>query len=185
MLSADGPPLNDLNDEQIQKLLGEVAPKVRELMEGATLAIDYYKEAVTTGRTTDDGRADAAFRECDHRVLGVDPRPCVEHLGLGGGVFQPPRKASSIVPDVVTRGLPVPASASPSVSMARRSAATALSKSPANMASCLMTPSAAAAAPARPSRSPRCTSAPAAVNAAADLSERVRHTPGQALGPGV
>ncbi|MFD7058331.1 hypothetical protein [Streptomyces sp. NPDC059906] len=28
MLSADEPPLNDLTDEQIQKLLGEVAPKV-------------------------------------------------------------------------------------------------------------------------------------------------------------
>ncbi|MFD5140599.1 hypothetical protein ACFWMX_30885 [Streptomyces sp. NPDC058378] len=44
MLSADEPPLNDLNDVQIQKLLGEVAPKVKELMEGVTLAIDYYKE---------------------------------------------------------------------------------------------------------------------------------------------
>lgn len=36
MLSADEPPLNDLNDEQIQKLLGEVAPKVKALMEGVT-----------------------------------------------------------------------------------------------------------------------------------------------------
>ncbi|WP_306960447.1 hypothetical protein [Streptomyces afghaniensis] len=44
MLSADEPPLNDLSDEQIQKLLGEIAPKVKELMEGVTLAIDYYKE---------------------------------------------------------------------------------------------------------------------------------------------
>ncbi|MFF2063175.1 hypothetical protein ACFVWZ_15465 [Streptomyces sp. NPDC058200] len=44
MLSADEPPPNDLSDEQIQKLLGEVAPKVKELMEGVTLAIDYYKE---------------------------------------------------------------------------------------------------------------------------------------------
>ncbi|MFD0508638.1 hypothetical protein ACFQ0G_49190 [Streptomyces chiangmaiensis] len=37
----------------------------------------------------DDGRADAAFRECDHRVLGVDPRPRVDHERFGGGVFQP------------------------------------------------------------------------------------------------
>jgi hypothetical protein len=43
MLSADEQSLNDLTDEQIQKLLGEVAPKVKELMEGVTLAIDYYK----------------------------------------------------------------------------------------------------------------------------------------------
>ncbi|MCX4850429.1 hypothetical protein [Streptomyces sp. NBC_00893] len=42
MLSADEPPLGDLSDEQIQKLLGEIAPKVKELMEGVTLAIDYY-----------------------------------------------------------------------------------------------------------------------------------------------
>ena len=38
------PPLNDLSDEQVQKLLGEVAPKVKELMEGVALAMDYYKE---------------------------------------------------------------------------------------------------------------------------------------------
>ncbi|MFC5724920.1 hypothetical protein ACFP1Z_32715 [Streptomyces gamaensis] len=44
MLSADEPPLNDVSDEQIQKFLGEMAPKVKELMEGVTLAIDYYKE---------------------------------------------------------------------------------------------------------------------------------------------
>lgn len=43
MLSADEPPLNDLHDEQIQKLLGETTPKVKELMEGVTLASDYKK----------------------------------------------------------------------------------------------------------------------------------------------
>ncbi|MFJ2021207.1 hypothetical protein [Streptomyces nodosus] len=44
MLSADEPPLNDLSDEPVQKLLGEIAPKVKELMEGGTLAIDHYWE---------------------------------------------------------------------------------------------------------------------------------------------
>ncbi|MHA6757121.1 hypothetical protein [Streptacidiphilus sp. PAMC 29251] len=37
------PPLPDLNDAQIQRLLAEVSVKVAKLMEGITLAVDYYK----------------------------------------------------------------------------------------------------------------------------------------------
>ena len=79
----------------------------------------------------------------------------------------------------MTSGQPEPASTSPNVSMAWRSALAASSKPPENAMSCLnarwTTPSAAAAALRSTSRSssvPRCTSAPAAVRAAADASER-------------
>lgn len=95
MLSADEPPLNDLSDEQIQKFLGEVAPKVKELMEGVTLAIDYYKEGGYDRETWDricDGLAHEAMnlmmalsatahpylaRECERAVreaAGITPR---------------------------------------------------------------------------------------------------------------
>ena len=82
-----------------------------------------------------------------------------------------------------TSGRSEPASASPNVSTARRSASAAPWKSPENASSCLnarwITPSEAAAALRRLSRSssvPRCTSAPAAVRASAEASERASPT---------
>ena len=87
--------------------------------------------------------------------------------------------ASPSVPEAMTNGRSDPASASPKVSMARRSARAASWKPPEKAMSCWnarwITPSDASAAVRRLSRSsrvPRCTCAPAAVRASAEASER-------------
>ena len=87
--------------------------------------------------------------------------------------------ASSSVPEVPTKGLPVPASASSIASIAARSASAAPCMSPERIASCLnarwMTPSASAAAERSRSRSsivPGSTAAPAALQTAARESDR-------------
>ena len=133
--------------------------------------------AVNRRRKSHDGRADAAGSEGErHLRIGQPGRRTAAQSAAAGSGPCPSRSvatrpgASPSVPEAMTNGRSEPASASPKVSTARRSASAAPWKSPEKAMSCLnarwITPSDAAAALRRLSRSsrvPRCTSAPAAV----------------------
>ncbi|MEU0374924.1 hypothetical protein ABZ070_32945 [Streptomyces sp. NPDC006283] len=87
-------PLNDLNDEQIQKLLGEIAPKVKELMEGVTLAIDYYKEG-GYGRQPWNRICDGLAHEAMNLTMALS---ATAHLYLARDCERAVREATGITP---------------------------------------------------------------------------------------
>ncbi len=131
----------------------------------------------TQERTPRDGSASTACAVTARIEIG-EPSTA----GLSRSVDTCPG-ASPARPEARTKGRSVPASASPKVSTARRSASAAPRKSPEKAMSCLkarwITPSDAAAVFPRTSRSstvPLTTSAPAAESAAADVSERASPT---------
>ena len=99
--------------------------------------------AVNGRRKPHDRRADAAGRQCD-RELGMAHRVRGPALKAGGAGRRLPvllgrhaSGASPRAPEAMRNGRSDPASASPKVSMARRSASAAPWKSPENERSCL------------------------------------------------
>lgn len=110
MLSADGPPLNDLTDEQIQKLLGGVAPKMKKLMEGVTLAIDYHREG-GCDRETWNRICDGLSREAMNLMMTLSGRAHPSRLltpGRGHSAL-PPRPRTSGERMLAGRWGPTPA----------------------------------------------------------------------------
>lgn len=86
--------MNDLNDEQIQKLLVEVAPNVKELMEGVTLAIDYYKEG-GYDRETWNRICDGLAHEAMNLMMALS---APAHPHLARDCERAVRKAAGITP---------------------------------------------------------------------------------------
>ncbi|MGW5114335.1 hypothetical protein ACWEQ8_02600 [Streptomyces noursei] len=80
--------------EQIQKLQDEIVPKVKELMEGVTLAIDHYKEG-GYGREMWNRICDGHAHEAMNLMMALS---APAHLYLARDCERAVREAASITP---------------------------------------------------------------------------------------